>query len=229
MFKLGYEAYILFSIVAGYTIIQFAIDKGDRGNKGRRGKILFFLFFLPQLFLVSIYPIFSVRSYFGGLRQYEGLYGLAWLAKEYPDDYSAITWLNKQVVSHQSSAIRVSESWKLKADSSFSLVEADGDSYTDYARFSAFTGIPTIIGWPVHEWLWRGSYDVVAPRREDVRQIYESDDLELTRTILDNYEVRYVIVGALERKKYPGIAEWKFDQLGEVVFGQGSTVIYKLF
>ena len=105
-------------------------------------------------------------------------------------------------------------------------MEADGDSYTDFARVSAFTGRPTIIGWAVHEWLWRGTYDAVAPRREEVRQIYESEDIVLTASLLNKYSVHYVIVGKLEREKYKSLQEWKFGQLGREIFRAGGTIIY---
>lgn len=193
MFKLGYQAFILFSIVSAYAIVSLK-------NK------IFFLLLIPQLFLVSIYPIFSVRSYFGQLQQYEGIFGLNWLIREYPDDFMGIQWLQKQTPSN--------------------LVEADGDSYTDYARFSVFTGMPTPIGWAVHEWLWRGSYDVVSPRREDVRKIYEISDIQETKALLDQYHVRYIIVGTIERQKYPKLVEDKFVLLGTEVFHSGNTVIY---
>ncbi|MBI2404569.1 hypothetical protein HYV22_00080 [Candidatus Gottesmanbacteria bacterium] len=201
MFKLGYQAFILFSIVSAYTIATVK-------------KKVFFVFLLPMLFLVSIYPIFSVRSYFNSLKTYQGLYGLTWLAKSYPDDYAAIIWLNSQqtTVNRQQGM----------------LVEAAGDSYTDYARFSTFTGIPTVIGWAVHEWLWRGSYDAVSPRREDVRLIYESPDLGQTQTLLKKYHVTYIIIGTLERSKYPQLAEAKFTSLGERVFHQNQTAIYRV-
>ncbi|MBI3343169.1 hypothetical protein HY032_03355, partial [Candidatus Gottesmanbacteria bacterium] len=248
MFKLGYQAFILFSIVAGYTIVKTAT--GDtREVISRRKRFLlrrlFFIFLLPQLLLVSIFPIFAVRSYFGALKKYEGIYGLNWLAREYPDDWRAIEWLKKAI-----SEKREARSENQSKNASFLspityrlspvLVEADGDSYTDYARFSAFTGIPTIVGWPVHEWLWRGTYDVVAPRREEVRQIYESEDREVTRMILVKYGVRYVIVGSLEREKYKRLTEGKFTQpqfsetgagfrqLGREVFRSGDTVIYRI-
>ena len=228
MFKLGYEAFILFSIVSGYTIVAALFQRKQKSGRkfsifnfqfSMIGQKIFFILLIPQLFLVSIYPIFSVRSYFNGLRGYEGLYGLRWMANQYPDDWAGINWLNQNAKCqvHNAKCERLA------------LVEADGDSYTDYTRFSAFTGMATIIGWPVHEWLWRGTYDVVAPRREDVRQIYESQDLELTRIILVRYGVGYVIVGQLERQKYPALQEWKFGQLGEVVFQQGATIIYKIF
>ncbi|MEK9143506.1 MAG: DUF2298 domain-containing protein [Patescibacteria group bacterium] len=242
MFKLGYEAFILFSIVAGYTIASFVMsfprrresiflgldprlrgdDKKDGGDDkwGIFWKLLFLVFLLPQLFLVSIFPIFAVRSYFNGLKTYEGIYGFNWMMREYPTDYLAIQWLNNQNVKCQMSNVKCDR---------FAIVEADGDSYTNSARLSAFTGHPTIIGWAVHEWLWRGTYDVVAPRREEVRQIYESEDPELTETILTKYGVRYVIVGKLEREKYKSLQEWKFGELGREIFRSGETVIYATY
>ncbi|MBI5619458.1 hypothetical protein HY950_00670 [Candidatus Gottesmanbacteria bacterium] len=227
MFKLGYQAFILFSIVAGYTIVSFLFERHASVHRkfsifnfqfSMIGKKIFLIFLLPQLFLVSIFPIFSVRSYFNGLKTYQGLDGLTWMQKEYPDDWEAIRWFNQNAKCQMLNA---------KCENPV-LVEADGDSYTDYARFSAFTGIPTIIGWPVHEWLWRGGYDVVAPRREEVRQVYESTDLEATRTILTRFGVRYVIVGTLERQKYPVLQEWKFSRLGSSAFQSGKTTIYQL-
>jgi uncharacterized membrane protein len=205
MFKLGYQAFIMFSIMSAYIITQrFA------------GRKIFFLFLIPQLFLVSIYPMFSVRSYFDSLRNYKGLDGLMWLRDQYPDDYAGIRWMNEN-------AIQGSASKELPV-----LVEADGDSYTDHARFSAFSGIPAVIGWPVHEWLWRGSYDVVAPRRDEVRVIYESDDMEKTRAIIHKYGVKYIIVGGMERAKFSALNERKLKELGTVVFWQGTMQIYQL-
>jgi uncharacterized membrane protein len=202
MFKLGYQAFILFSLVSGYSIVRILF-----GGSLRIKKLLFAVFLLPQLFLVSIYPVFAVRSYFGELKKYEGLDGLGWIRREYPSDFAAINWLNSQPTHGI-------------------LVEADGDSYTDYARFSTFTGHPTIVGWAVHEWLWRGSYDVVAPRREEVRQIYEETDVEQTKSLLNTYRVRYVVVGALERTKFKNLQEWKLAVLGARVFQSGETIIY---
>ena len=201
MFKLGYQAFIMLSVVSAYAIIKLWRKK------------IFFLFLIPQLFLVSIYPIFSVRSYFNSLRHYEGIFGMAWFQKQYPDDWAAIQWLNLRSTTYDLPPV---------------IVEADGDSYTDYDRFSAFTGLPTVIGWAVHEWLWRGSYDVVAPRREEVRKIYESEDLAETKEILMKYSVQYVVVGTFEREKFKELQERKFGELGERVFTRGQTAIYRV-
>lgn len=212
MFKLGYQAFILWSIVSGYAIVELFFHKQSLPGLVKRLWLRMFIIVLlvPQLVLVVIYPTFSVRSYFGGFKTYEGLYGLTWLMREYPDDYQAILWLQQ----HSST-------------DGTTLVEADGDSYTDYERFSVFTGIPTTVGWAVHEWLWRGSYDAVSPRREEVRKIYESEDVEETQRILERYNVRFIVVGTMERQKFPVIAEWKFAQLARVAYQLNDTVIYE--
>ena len=199
MFKLGYQAFIMFSIVSGYTIAVMSQHKK---------RLLFFMVLAPQLFLVSVFPIFSVRSYFNSLKVYDGINGIGWVKSQYQDNWSAIQWLNTQ-----------------KPEG---LVEADGDSYTDYNQVSTFTGFPTIIGWSVHEWLWRGSYDIVAPRKEEVRKIYESVDINETKQILEKYQVTYIFVGTLERQKFTNLVESKFSDLGESVFTSGGTVIYKV-
>jgi uncharacterized membrane protein len=204
MFKLGYDAFILFSIVSGYAIVKLWKNK------------LFLLLLAPQLFLVSIYPFFSVRSYFNSLKVYEGINGAKWIRTQYPDNWAGIQYLNNE--------LRIMNYGKTPPV----IVEADGDSYTDYNQVSAFTGLPTIVGWSVHEWLWRGSYDVVAPRKEEVRRIYESTDVVETKQILTKYHVGYIFVGTLEREKFKNLAEWKFKELGTPVFTSGNTVIYQI-
>ena len=204
MFKLGYQAFIMYSVISAYVILDTL-----QWIKTRVSSRIFLMLIIPQLFLVSIYPLFSVRSYFGELKTYQGIWGLQWLQNEYPDNYAAMDYLNH-------------------VGNDNVIVEADGDSYTDYNQFSVFTGHPTVIGWAVHEWLWRGTYDVVAPRREDVRSIYESEDIRETKSILYRYNVRYVVIGRLERQKFTKLAEQKFAILGRVVFRNGETVIYEL-
>lgn len=225
MFKLGYQAFITWSIIAGFVITHVIFWQKETGGKKGSGvfrflspfaaRVIFFVLLIPQLFLVVIYPTFSVRSYFGELRTYEGIYGLRWLEADFPDDAAVIFWLQQQIRDKKSVTVPV-------------IVEADGDSYTDYNHISAFTGIPTITGWAVHEWLWRGSYDTVAPRREDVKTVYISEDTETVRQILMKYHVRYVIVGPLEREKYPDLDVSKFTLLGSVAFSSGKTVVYEI-
>ena len=90
------------------------------------------------------------------------------------------------------------------------------------------TGFPTIIGWAVHEWLWRGTYDVVAPRREEVRIVYESGNSVQIQEILRKYDISYIIVGTLEREKFLNLNTDIFSMFSTVVFSQGETALYKV-
>ncbi|MBU0570119.1 hypothetical protein KKB40_05090, partial [Patescibacteria group bacterium] len=103
-----------------------------------------------------------------------------------------------------------------------------GDSYTEFNVVSSYTGLPTVSGWFVHEWLWRGGSEFPQARVGDITQIYTSSDLVPTKNLLDKYTVEYVIIGNFERQKYPNLNEEKFDELGEIVFTSGNTKVYKL-
>lgn len=205
MFKLGYQAFILMSIVSSFTIIKLAIGKINNWTKK-----IYLLGLVPLLFLVLLYPYFGVKSYFNSLREFKGVYGLDWMRERYPEYYLAIRWINKYIPGQPV------------------ILEAAGDSYTDNNLVSAFTGLPTVTGWAVHEWLWRGSYEPVAQRANDVATIYGSGNETATRRLIDEYNIEYIVLGEMERKKYPNLDEQKIATLGRPVFVQGGLKIYKL-
>ena len=224
MFKLGYQAFIMLSIVSGYVITQFKFQIENLKRTIQNIRIfqflfLFLLFDILFLILVLIYPYFGIQAYygvFGNNRAYEGQNGMLWLKTSHPGDYDAILWLRKNVVP------------KENYEQPITVLEAVGDSYTDYSRISANTGLATILGWPVHEWLWRGSYDEPGKRVEEAREIYEQNDPFLASSLLEKYNVKYVVVGNLEREKYKNLKENLFAEKGEVVFNSFGTKIYKL-
>lgn len=215
MFKLVYQSFMMLSLACGYIIIRLSSNiKNQISKMHRKNQIyisyVYLLFNILFFILVMIYPVFAISSYYGNLQQYQGLNGLSYLKRLYPSDYQAILWL-KQNVSGQPV-----------------ILEAQGDSYTDYGRVSTNTGLPTVLGWTVHEWLWRGSYDIPAPRIADVQTLYESEDFAKTQTLINKYNIQYVFIGDLERKKYTVLNEGKFRTLGTLLYINGMTKIYKL-
>ncbi len=212
MFKLVFQAFMMLSIASGYIIVRtthaLRIRAKDFGN------ILLFagyaLFVTLLLSLVFTYPVMATKSYYNNLQTGQGLNGITYLQKHYPTDFAGIKWLNKEVAGQPV------------------ILEAQGDSYTDYARVSANTGLPTVLGWTVHEWLWRGTYDIPAPRITEIQNIYETAQVQDAQKLLEKYKVAYVFVGELERQKYPALNEAKFNQLGRRVFSMGNTSIYHL-
>ena len=107
------------------------------------------------------------------------------------------------------------------------MLEANGDSYTGYERVSAMTGLPTILGWYVHEWLWRNDVEDLNEKSADVQTIYTSADEGQVEALLEEYEVSYIFVGSKEREKYgENLNETLLRGLGEIVFEDASSGTY---
>ena len=205
MFKLAFQAFIMLSLSSGYVIVRILTT-----TKRKLYAIIYAPFALIFISLVMIYPYMAINSYYGNLKAYHGLDGTFYLKTLYPSDTEAIEWLNKNVKGQPV------------------ILEAQGDSYTDYARISSNTGLPTILGWTVHEWLWRGTYDIPAPRIEEIKTLYETEDKNLTADLLKKYKIKYVFIGSLENEKYRKLFEDKFKQLGKLVFQKDTTKIYQI-
>jgi uncharacterized membrane protein len=90
------------------------------------------------------------------------------------------------------------------------------------------TGLPTVMGWANHEGQWRGTtFAQVAGRENDIRTIYTSRDWTQTETLLNQYNVRYVIVSPLEKGWYPSLYAKKFADHLKQVFQSGEVFIYE--
>jgi uncharacterized membrane protein len=108
------------------------------------------------------------------------------------------------------------------------ILEAPGQSYhAEQSRVSAFTGLPTVLGWGGHELQWRGNYDEAGRREPDIRKIYTSRNDQETLTLLDKYAISYVYVGPTERGMFPVASLQKFDTLMDVAFTQGNVTLYR--
>lgn len=200
MFKLGYQAFIMLSLSTSFAIV-YMVRKGK--------KILWVPTTLVFLSLIMMYPYFAVQSYFGELKNKKSLDGIGYLKQTRPDDYEGIMWINENIKGQPV------------------ILEAQGDSYTDYGRISANTGLPTPLGWTVHEWLWRGDYSYPQSRLGDIVTLYEGH-LSQTLQLIKKYNISYIYVGGLEREKYQNLNESKFETIGEVIFQKNNTRIYKL-
>jgi len=205
MFKLTYQAFVMFYLSSGYVSVRIITYL-----KKTEAKILALVFFVVLFSSILIYPSFAINSFYGDLKNYKGLEGDTWFKNKYPHEYQAATWLKENTVGQPT------------------ILEAPGDSYTEFNVISSYTGLPTVSGWFVHEWLWRGEASVPQERVSDIDEIYTGSNLKLTKSLLETYSVEYVIVGTFERQKYPNLNENKFTLIGQQVFSSGNTTIYKL-
>ena len=198
MFKLTYQAYIMFGMTMLYAIFRLLIIEKNR--------ILKAVSVIGLILFVWTCGYFgnSVHSWFGEVwkpSQYKGLNATAFLETDFSEDVGGIRWLKEHI------------------EDSPVVLEANGDSYSEYERVSAMTGLPTVMGWYVHEWLWRGNLADINARIADIESIYTSTDETQVRKLLEQYDVSYVFVGSCERKKYgEKLNNDILKKLGEVVY-----------
>ena len=226
MFKLTYQAYILFALMMSYILVFFVADRikilqetkldNRYEKKVRLSKVQITVGGMAIILLISTcgYFVNATTNWFTGFplkNKYQTLNATAYIENAIPEDAAAIRWLNKNITGQPT------------------VLEACGDSYKDYDnRVSAMTGLPTVLGWYVHEWLWRNNLDEENKRRTDVETIYTSTDKKEVQELLDKYEVNYIFIGSCEYQKYEGVNVALLSSLGEIVFKEENTMIVKL-
>ncbi len=206
MFKLTFQGFILMGLAASWAMGHILSTQ----NIWRQKQKFLLVPLVVFVFVVGLYPYFGYRDYYNGWREYKGLDGLTWLKRDNPDDYAAMMWLKESALPNQI------------------IVEAVGESYTTFARVSTFTQLGTILGWRVHEWLWRGSFDIPGQRTPEVQNIYEKPLSAEAMQKLREYKVTYIFVGDKEYEAYPNLDAADIKRLGQVVFEKNRTFVVQL-
>jgi len=100
-----------------------------------------------------------------------------------------------------------------------------GGQYSGYARVATLSGQPTVLGWPGHEGQWRGGYEEVGSREQDIRTLYETADWETALEIIQRYNIRFIFLGDLEMRTY-AVNTQKFEINLGLGFEQGNTRVF---
>ena len=225
VFKFYFQSWALLSITCGaglYFILEHfrpAANATSEQRFTRRGAQVVWVAAL-FLFLVAgaIYPVvgsYQRTNHFAS--RTNSLDGLAYMQTSDPADYYGIQWLNNNI------------------QGSPAIVEAVGPDYSDYARISAFTGLPTIMGWVGHEYQWRVNWlnkDINATdfnrRQADVTSIYTSKSPGVVLSLMAHYQAQYLYVGPLEEETYLGADLHRFSSFMQVVYSARGVTIYKV-
>ena len=201
MFKLTYQAYIMYGIVIGYAVMKMFVQ-----GKGMIRRCCVWISILVLLTLG--YFGNASRAWFGEYANkdtYKSLDATDFMETECYADYEATNWLNDNI------------------EGTPVVLEANGDSYTFYERVSTITGLPTVLGWKTHEKLWRCEAngdlpEIVSEREEDVRNIYTATDVNVVKEIIEKYDISYIYIGKCEYEKFPEMNIDFLKSLGEVVY-----------
>jgi len=202
IFKFYIQAWVLLSVAGAAVLPQLWLHLRWR----RLWQGAFLAFFLAS----TIYTVFGtqarVRDRFPGARPPLGtLDGLAYMTVgryTWPDennpielryDYEAIQWFLANI-----------EGTPVVAEAPLPYYREGG------LKVASYTGLPTLVG--AHQNEQRYGW-MVAEREAEARSLYESTDLEETKALIEELDIRYIYVGQLERTVYPARSLAKFDAL----------------
>jgi uncharacterized membrane protein len=228
VFKFYFQAWALLSITCGAAIyfiydgFRSIIRIGDWKRWVWRGcQVLWVAVLLLLLLAGMVYPIvgsFQRTNHY--MQRTNSLDGLHYLQSYDPSDYAAIRWLNSHI---QGAPI---------------IVEAfgpQGGDYSDYGRISAFTGLPTLMGWEGHEYQWRVNWlnnDSNAAdfyhRGADITAIYTNTKPEVVLSLMNQYNAQYLYVGPLEQSTYPGANLHRFSSFMQTVYSENGVTIFRV-
>lgn len=213
VFKFYYHAWIIWGIAASW--MGYLLVKGFLNTKQTNRKyILFTLLFVIGVFYVGsiAYIEKAVKDFYPEIKiEKTTLDGYNYIKEDNTKvgDYHSITWINENITGQPVFA------------------EAVGDAYTYYARISANTGVITPMGWPTHEWQWRGDSDTPFARQRDIESLYTASEVSQAREVIQKYKIEYIYIGGLEEQKYPNLNQELLSELGESIYTNeyGSRII----
>ena len=114
------------------------------------------------------------------------------------------------------------------------IVEANTSEYRWGSRYTIYTGLPGVVGWNWHQRQQRAvlANEEVQQRVDQVGDFYQSTGRIEVEKFLDRYDVRYIIVGQLEKAYYDPVGLMKFEawngDLWQEVYRDRDTVIYEV-
>ena len=230
VFKVYYQVWLLLSVVGAYGLFYWtsresrqhpAVSSTTREPTGipmrgagvRLGRYGWMALVCLLLLASLYYPVGAVLDRTGlfspGYKLSDNtLDGLAFISESEQGEYNSILWLRDKAPGGR-------------------IVEAVGDDYSDFARISASTGLPTVLGWKGHELQWRGSSEPMNGREEDVARVYQSTNFAEVQEILERYDVRYVYLGPREREVYGTEDLGELDGLLQPVWEGENVVVYE--
>ncbi len=221
VFKFYYQAWVALSIVGAYAVYAITQD-GLLPRPARALRVAFGVLLASVMFLGLLYPIYGIHNRMfvetGRLNAGESAPPLTLDGRPRmtlsADDYEAVQCLARLVPGDDAV-----------------VAEAEEMSYRAYyARVGAITGIPIVLGWENHQGQWRGPTfpQTVGSRGVDLETLYSSSAWDRALTIIERYEIDYIMYGETERRQYGSAGEEKFTENLELVCDYGDSHVYRV-
>ena len=206
VFKVYLEMWFIWSAAASFAVCLVAGYL--RGAASRRYRVAWFGLIAVLVALGLVYTVAATYIRTGRFQSDSTLDGMKENRLSHAADCRAIEWMRQNI------------------DGMPTILEAHGHAYVWASRFATFAGFPTLLGWGNHESGWRGTPEVVMQRMADIDLVYTTTDIDAARQVLDKHDVRYVIVGQIERERYPAAGLSKFGTFMQVVYTEADVTVF---
>ncbi|MEW6503081.1 MAG: DUF2298 domain-containing protein [Chloroflexota bacterium] len=205
IFKFYFQAWILWGIAAAFSSALLLDSLNSKwGWTVKTGWVIL-------LACSLVYPGVMLPAKTGLLRGQPiqlTLDGKAYLQRDEPEEWQAFQFL-----------------WNMPLGY---VVEAVGPQYNpQFARVATHAGQPGLLGWEGHEIQWRGSAREMGSRRTDIETLYQTGDWLRARDIIQQYGIRYIYIGPVERSTYR-VSENKFSTNLGLLFANSNVRIYEV-
>ncbi len=239
VFKLYYQAWVLLGISAA-AALGFLLGEFRKWSQGWRTA-----WQIAATALTAGAALFLVMGGMGKIQDR--------MAQDAPHTLDSMTYMDYASYNERGTDLDLSADYRAiqwmqdNVQGSPVIAEAPsaGIQYEWLNRFSIYTGLPDVVGWEWHQEQQRLMFtDTVRERGVEEDDFYVTPDIQATLDFIHKYNVRYIIVGQLERAKYMPGGFSKLVPLGapdslakfelyngkywHSVYRDGSTVIYEV-
>lgn len=105
------------------------------------------------------------------------------------------------------------------------VLEGQDNPYSYTSHVSTLSGNSAFLGWSNHVSLLLRAYDEIKRRETVTRDIYETLPCEEKREATARENIMYVVIGPIEKKKYPGLSDSEFSCMKELMSYGGYKVL----
>jgi len=110
------------------------------------------------------------------------------------------------------------------------VLEGRSPVYRWGSRVSIYTGLPTLLGWDVHQGQQRAGFvPMLQERQTDVERAYSSPNPQEALNVLRKYDVKWIVIGGLERVYYApgGLAKFQTMPQLRLAYDADGVQIYE--
>lgn len=206
MFKLTYQAFVLFGIIIAIAAGVYLYDWLSRRRKSEFAVLSAIAAGIIIVFILcsASYTKHALNDWMGDVTVKEDRAGISMIEPMYdqPNYYYEM---------------QIYDVLKNDDREQLNIIEGSGDSYCPDNTLSVMLGACTPLGWYVHEWMWRDDSDIVGNRFAELMSFYENGDRDFVRSIVQKYDADYIIIGPSECRRY-AISYYGLEEIGEVIW-----------